>query len=139
MKTFEELYCYQKTVEVRKKISKLMKSFPADEKYRLVDQMLRASRSAPAQIAEDYGRYHYQENVQYCRQGRGSLYELIDHLLPAKEEGFITEEALISLKGEIIECIAVLNGFINYLMKAKASSSKVGEPLPVYGDIPIND
>jgi len=139
MKTFEELFCYQKAVEIRKKISTLVKYFPSEEKYRLADQMIRASRSAPSQIAEGYGRYHYQENVQYCRQGRGSLYELIDHIKVAKEENYINEESLDSIKAEILECITTLNGYINYLVKAKANVSKVEEPLPTYGEMPIND
>jgi four helix bundle protein len=139
VKTFEELYCYQKAVEVRKKISVLVKTLPGDEKYRLVDQMIRASRSTPAQIAEGYGRYHYQENVQYCRQGRGSLYELVDHLTVAKEENYISEDSWNTLREEILECITTLNGYINYLIKAKSESGKVEEPLSVYGEIPIND
>nr|WP_299208590.1 four helix bundle protein [uncultured Dokdonia sp.] len=28
-------------------------------------------------IAEDFGRFHYQENIQFCRMARGSLYENI--------------------------------------------------------------
>ena len=141
MKTFEELHCYQKAVEIRKKISMIVKTFPSDERYRLVDQMVRASRSAPSQIAEGYGRYHYQKNAQYCRQGRGSLYELIDHLTAAREENYITEETLGLLKGEILEAIATLNGFINYLLKAKTQSNtnKVEEPLPTYGEFPFKN
>jgi four helix bundle protein len=139
VKTFEELYCYQKAVEIRRKISVLVKTLPGDEKYRLVDQMIRASRSTPAQIAEGYWRYHYQENVQYCRQGRGSLYELVDHLTVAKEENYISEESWNTLREEILECITTLNGYINYLIKAKSGSGKVEEPLSVYGEIPIND
>ena len=139
MKTFEELYCYQKAVEIRIKVSRLVKRFPSEEKYRLVDQMIRASRSAPAQIAEGYGRYHYQENVQYCRQGRGSLYELIDHLIAAREENYINDDELAALKAEVLECIATLNGYINYLVKAKADSGKVEEPISMYSETPIND
>ena len=139
MKTFEELYCYQMAVEVRIKISKIVKVFSQQEKYRLVDQMIRASRSAPAQIAEGYGRYHHQENAQYCRQGRDSLYELIDHLLTAREENYITGESLSELRLEILESITTLNGYINYLLKAKAIVNKVEEPLPIYVEAPIND
>lgn len=134
MKTFEELHCYQKAVEIRKKVSMMVKTFPSDERYRLVDQMVRAARSAPSQIAEGYGRYHYQENTQYCRQGRGSLYELIDHLTIARDENYIKDETLNNLKAEILEAIAILNGYINYLVKAKAQAqpSKVEEPLSTY-------
>ena len=42
MKTFEELDCWKKAVALRKKLSLLVKTFPADEKFRLIDQILRA-------------------------------------------------------------------------------------------------
>jgi len=102
----------------------LVKGFPSEEKYRLTDQIIRAARSATSNIAEGYGRFHYQENIQYCRQTRGSLYELIEHLIVAKDEGYISTEELIGLKGEITSCLAVLNGYINYLLKAKTKNVK---------------
>ena len=139
MKTFEELYCYQKAVEIRRKISGLVKTFPTEEKYRLVDQLIRSSRSAPSQIAEGYGRFHYQENIQFCRQGRGSLYELVDHLIVAKEENYLSADKFEELKAEVLECITVLNGYINYLVKAKANSGRVEEPASTYGEATIND
>lgn len=133
IKSFEDLICYQKAALMRRKVSVIVKTYPKEEKYRLVDQMIRSSRSAPAQIAEGYGRFHFQENIQYCRQGRGSLYELIDHLIASEEEKYITIEMLDSYKAEIIECITILNGYINYLEKAKSSTSKVQEPDLLYG------
>lgn len=129
MKSFEELECWKKAAAVRIKLSQLIKSFPSDERFRLVDQILRASRSVTANIAEGYGRYHYQEFTQYCRQGRGSLYELIDHLIVAEEEKYISKDELNALKAEIQECLAILNGFINYLQKAKnTNKGMVNEP-----------
>jgi len=74
MKTFEELDCWKMSTNLRRKCSKLVKNFPQEEKYKLVDQVIRASRSVTANIAEGFGRYHYQEYAQYCRQSRGSLY-----------------------------------------------------------------
>jgi four helix bundle protein len=132
MKSFEELICYQKAAEIRMKVSALVKTYPKEERYRLVDQMIRSSRSAPAQIAEGYGRFHFQENIQYCRQGRGSYYELIDHFIVSEEEKYISLEVLNLYKLDITECITVLNGYINYLAKAKSSSSKVEEPELIY-------
>ena len=132
MKSFEDLICYQRASLIRRKVSELVKTFPKEEKYRLVDQMVRASRSAPAQIAEGYGRFHYQENIQFCRQGRGSLYELIDHLITSEEEKYISGEALVNFKSEIHECIAILNGYINYLIKLKENPAKAEEPELTY-------
>ena len=130
MKSFEDLDCWRKAAELRRMIAALVKTFPPEEKYRLMDQMIRCSRSAPAQIAEGYGRFHFQENIQYCRQGRGSIYELLDHLICSREEQYISEDTLNKYRDAIQECLAVLNGYINYLMKAKAT--KVEESLVTY-------
>ncbi|MCI0750205.1 MAG: four helix bundle protein [Flammeovirgaceae bacterium] len=132
MKSFEELECWKKATELRRKLSVLVKSFPSEERYRLCDQIIRASRSVTANIAEGYGRFHFQENIQFCRQGRGSLFELIDHLVVASDEGYISEGQLIDLKREIHECLALLNGFINYLGKAKSGGSYANEPALEY-------
>ena len=94
MKSFEELLVWQETREYRKKISKLVRSFPVEEKFRLTDQIIRSSRSISVNIAEGFGRYHYKENAQFCRQARGSLDETLDHLICAFEEEYISEEIL---------------------------------------------
>ena len=83
--------------------------------------MVRASRSSTACIAEGYGRFHYQENIQFCRQSRGSLYELIDHILVAEECEYIDDADSFNLINEIKTAITVLNGFIKYLKKRKNS------------------
>jgi four helix bundle protein len=127
MKTFEELDCWKKSASLRKKISTIIKAFPKEEKYRLVDQISRASRSVTSNIAEGYGRFHYQEYIQFCRQSRGSLYELLDHLIVAYDEDLIDEAQLIDLRKDIMNCTAVLNGFINYLQRAKTSGHGANE------------
>jgi four helix bundle protein len=62
--------------------------------------MIRASRSPTANIAEGYGRYHFQENIQFCRQARGSLYELIDHVTAALECEYLTHEEAEKMVGQ---------------------------------------
>ena len=111
----------------------MVKAFPQEEKYKLVDQIVRASRSVTANIAEGFGRFHYQEYIQFCRQSRGSLYELIDHFIVAKDEGYISDEKLINVRHQIDNALAVLNGFINYLLKAKANKNIASDSEPHYG------
>lgn len=50
-RSFEELDCWKACRKVRQYISKLVKSYPKDEKYRIVDDMIRASRSTTQNIA----------------------------------------------------------------------------------------
>ena len=84
--------------------------------------MIRSSRSPSTQIAEGYGRYHFQENIQFCRIGRGSLYEILDHLSVSLDSEYITVEKHDHLEALTNECIRLINGYINYLIKAKQSS-----------------
>lgn len=62
-KSFESLKVWQKARQIRNEIFELCKSFPRQETYKLTDQMIRSSRSIGNNIAEGYGRYHYQENI----------------------------------------------------------------------------
>lgn len=119
MKTFEELECWKACADLRRFVSSLLKSFPKEEKYTLVDQMKRASRSTTNNIAEGYGRFHYQENAQFCRQSRGSLYELLDHFTIAYEENYISKDDYELGRTKIDKSLTILNGYINYLLKAK--------------------
>ena len=123
LSSFEELECWKEAASLRRKVRVKTKTFPPDEKFRLTDQLIRASRSATANIAEGFGRYHYQENTQFCRQSRGSLHEIIDHLIVANEEGYLTDEELNELKLHTHKCITILNGYINYLQKAKINGN----------------
>ena len=118
-KSFEELECWQACREVRNFISKLVKSYPKEEKYGLVDDMRRAARSTTHNLAEGFGRFHYQENIQFCRHSRGSLYELVDQLIASYDDGFITREEYEKSRGLISKGLALLNGYINYLSRQK--------------------
>jgi four helix bundle protein len=109
--SFKELKCWKAAVELRTELKPKIDAFPIEEKYRLKDQLIRALRSVTNNIAEGYGRYHFQENIQFCRQSRGSLTEIQDHLITQSEFDFFD--------GKIENCLALLNGYINYLIKAK--------------------
>ncbi len=117
--SFEELECWKACKEVRIFVMKLIKKFPPEEKYSLTDDMKRAACSCTHNIAEGFGRYHYQENVQFCRHSRGSLQELIDQLMTASEENYIAEEEYDEGKKLINKALSLLNGYIKYLLKAK--------------------
>jgi four helix bundle protein len=119
-KTFTDLEVYKECRNLRIRISLLVKeSFPPEEKFKLTDQILRSSRGVTAAIAEGFGRFHYQENVQYCRISRGSLYETLDHLTVAMDEGYISKETFNDFNTQIDGCGRLLNGYINYLKKLK--------------------
>ncbi len=118
-KSLRELKIYQKACTFRKKIFELTKKFPSEEKFRLTDQIIRSTRKCPANIAEGYGRFHFQENIQYCRIARGSLTETLDHLSCAFECGYISNDLLSELNQEVETLIKMTNGYIKYLKSRK--------------------
>ena len=119
--SFEELEAWKECRKLRQMIAILVKSFPEYEKFRLTDQILRSSKSSCANISEGHGRYHYQENIQFCRIARGSLSETHNHLTDALDEKYITNEEFEIHVNQVKLCTRLLNGYINYLEKQKAS------------------
>jgi four helix bundle protein len=86
-------------------------------------QVLDSSRSVTANIAEGFGRYHYQENIQFCRQARGSLTETMDHLITSYDEGYVTKDVLKELNQHYKKCLLELNSYIKYLNSAKKTKT----------------
>lgn len=123
MKGFEELECWKEARTLRIHLKPLINSLPKSEEYQLKSQLTRALRSATNNIAEGYGRFHYKENAQFCRQARGSLYEVIDHLIIAYEEDYLTKDDLLKAREMALKTITILNGYINYLVKVAESKT----------------
>jgi four helix bundle protein len=99
---FYDLPVYKTCRAFRKSIADIVrKYFPKQEEYRLKSQVLEASRSVTANIAEGFGRFHYQENIQFCRQARGSLTETLEHMITAYDEQFIEKKCLRQLTKSI--------------------------------------
>ncbi len=111
--------CWQACREVRLYIGELTKKLPQHEKYDLIDNIRRASRSATRNIAEGYGRHHHQENLQFCRISRGSLYEILDDLITAQDEKYIEESDFKNAEVMIIKALKLLNGYIRYIERSK--------------------
>ncbi|MBC8754438.1 four helix bundle protein [Kordia sp. YSTF-M3] len=119
-KSFEELGCWKEARNLRLYVSKvIITKLPNNEKYALIDQIKRSARSVGNNIAEGYGRFHFQENIQFCRIARGSLFETLDHGIIALDEGYISEENLNELRIIHNKVLLILNGYIKYLKSQK--------------------
>ncbi|MDB5197180.1 MAG: four helix bundle protein [Flaviaesturariibacter sp.] len=93
--SFTELGVWKAARELKKELSNLVKTFPAEERYRLIDQLIRSSRSVTANIAEGHGRFTFKDQLHFCIQARGSLSETHNHLI---DEGYITQDQLLHFK-----------------------------------------
>ena len=114
---FEDLEVWKKARVLKLEIRQLTKSFPAEEKYRLIDQMIRSSRSVGIQIAEGHGRQTFPDRIRFCVIARGSLSETLAHLTDALDENYLTEEQINKFRIIITEVEKLLNGYISWLEK----------------------
>ena len=119
MQTLDTLEVYISAKAFRKEIVAIANTFPKEEKFLLTAQIKDCARSISANIAEGYGRYHYQEAIQFCRIARGSLLETYDHLSSALDENYINEILFQELKIKQESLLKMLNGYIAYLKRRK--------------------
>ena len=87
---FKDLIVWQKAMELVKAVYALAKTFPADERYALTDQLRRAAVSIPSNIAEGCGRSSNADYAHFLSIARGSLYETMTQLQIAADLGYIS-------------------------------------------------
>lgn len=121
---FYDLPVYKICRNFRKKVAVIArKNFPKSEDFLLKSQILDSSRSITANIAEGFGRFHYQENIPFCRLSRGSLDETLEHMITAYDDKYITKEILSEINRDYKECLKQLNSYIKHLKTAKQSDT----------------
>ena len=124
IRSFEDLECWKLGRDIRRAISSLTKKFPKEEAYGLTQHLKKTARSITNNIAEGYGRFYFQENIQFCRISRGSAYESLDQLLEANDEKYITKNELQETRDLINNFLRVLDGYINYLKRANTNKQE---------------
>jgi four helix bundle protein len=72
-------------------------TFPAQERYGLVQQMRRAAVSVPSNIAEGYGRRTARQRYNFLENALGSLFELETQVELATRIGFLSEESSLRM------------------------------------------
>lgn len=116
---FRDLDVWRWCRDLRRDIETFCEKLPRKEQTRLVDQMVRAARSVTANLAEGFGRFHYLETVQSCRMARGSLSELLDHLVVATDNGYLKEGEFKKFEDRVNSGVKLLNGFVRYLQRRR--------------------
>lgn len=119
IRDFTDLETWQLGRRLRSQLYRLTNDFPREEKHVLAAQIRRAAISVTANLAEGYGRFSYQENIQFCRQSRASVFELRDHLTTALDAGYISEEKYRELEALAMQVIRLVNGYIRSTQKRK--------------------
>jgi len=127
MEGLNRLQVYQRAHELAVLVYQhVLSEMPAEEKYSLTSQIRRAAASIPANVAEGYGRYYYQESIRFCYLARGSLMELSSHIDLAVCQGYLSDETQSMLKEKMAVLLKLIHGYINYLKESKRGWNEPG-------------
>ncbi len=119
MKDFRSLKTWEKSHQLTLEVYRVTAVFPKDELYGLTSQILRASVSIPANIAEGCGRSGDTELARFFQIAMGSASELDYHLLLARDLNFLNSSDYEQLRRDVVEVKRMLASFIQKL-KAKS-------------------
>lgn len=93
-------------------IYKITNEFPKEEQYGIVSQLRRATSSITANIAEGFARYHYKDKVRFYYNSRGSVAEVQNFLILAKDLGYINKDKCSDSGKKANEVGKLINGLI---------------------------
>lgn len=112
IKSFTDLLVWQEGHRLVILVYRITKVFPKEETYSLIDQMRRAASSITANVAEGFGRQFYKEKLQYYYLAQGSLTELKNFILIAKDVDYLSKEEFKTLAEQANLTHQLLQGFI---------------------------
>ena len=116
---FTHLNAWKKNHHLVLKVYQITKKFPKEELFGSTSQIRRAASSITANIAEGYGRYHYNDKIRFYTIARGSSAEVQNYLIIAKDLEYISIEDFNDIKVISFEGYKLICGLIQSTEKFK--------------------
>jgi len=124
MFTHDELEVYVLAQDFSDKIWFTVEQWPPFPKFGLGRQLTDSSDSISSNIAGNYGRYFFKENIKFCFYSRGSILETKNHLLKAAKRNLVDSVTYNELIQELKIVHRKLNGYIKFLRKSNYNTNK---------------
>lgn len=112
IRSFTDLKAWRESHKLLLLVYKITKKFPKEELFCLVSQMRRAALSVTSNIAEGFGRQGLKEKIQFYYLAQGSLTELKNQILAARDVGYISKADLDSLVEQANSAHQLLQGLL---------------------------
>lgn len=112
IREFKDLRAWQEGHVLVILIYQTTKHFPREELFGLTSQMRRAVVSITSNIAEGFGRRTAKDKGVFYYYAQGSLIELENQLLVARDVGILQEDAFISAEVQLKLVHKILQGLI---------------------------
>ena len=112
IKSFTDLEVWKEAHKLVLMIYRLTKSFPKEETFGLTSQVRRSAVSVTSNLAEGFSRHSSKEKIQFYSISHGSLTELQNQLLIAKDIGYLDHDGFRQLSNQSVTVHKLLNAFI---------------------------
>jgi four helix bundle protein len=117
MFNFEKLDVWQKAITLADVIYSDTRSFPADERFGLTNQLRRSVVSVSSNIAEGSSRSSKSDFGRLIEIATGPVFELVSQGFIARRQSFLTEEAFRGIYVNAEEIGRMLSGLRNSLIE----------------------
>jgi len=112
IRSFTDLKTWQLGHAVVLAVYDLTKNFPKEEQFGLTNQLRRAAVSITSNVAEGFNRYSRKEKAQFYAVSLGSLAEVQNQLLVARDVGYVTHQKFQEVAEKTVELSKATNGLI---------------------------
>ena len=118
-KSFTDLRVWQETHALSLRLQEMTETFPPAQKFRMVDQIMRAVDSVGSNIAEGFGRRTPRDKVHFYKMAFASAEEIKHRLLASKGRKFVRD---ISDAVRSVESVSkMLRSLINRILREDCS------------------
>lgn len=115
---FSDLIAWQEGHELVIAVYKETQTFPSEEKFSLTSQIRRAAVSVTSNIAEGFGRQGKNDKLHFYVMSRGSILELQNQLLIAKDINLISKKSFDVLAEQSVSVHKLINGLVRSIKDA---------------------
>lgn len=112
IRAFTDLKAWQEGHKLVLMIYEITDKFPSKEQFSLVSQMRRAVVSVTSNIAEGFSRQSFRDKVHFYSMSHGSLTELQNQLIIAKDIRYINASDFEKISAQSVFAHKLLSGLI---------------------------
>jgi four helix bundle protein len=117
IRRYHDLACYQLSNDLKLRVYAFTGKGPASRDIKFCDQCRASARSAPANIAEGFGRFQPADFARFLLIARASLIETQSHVNDGFDLGYVTDSERIELLALANRAIGAVTNLALYLKR----------------------
>ena len=121
MFNFEKLDVWQKAIDFADHIYNETRTFPAEERFGLTNQLRRATVSISSKIAEGSSRSSRTDFARFAEIAGGSVFEAVSQSYIARRQNFFSEDQFARIYSDAEELSTMLSGLRKSLLSTLGS------------------